>query len=197
MDRPATRPMVHSALVVLVATALLLVAARASDAQQAAPPQSSAELTRVVGRVEVLRKGQAQWVAAVIGARLTEGDDIRAFSGALAELTLPDTSTIVLAENSRLLVSKLSVDPQNQSRTVLVHLAVGKVRAFIAQAANIVEHGVQVDRVDAHVEFLRRFVGVRHEAGSVMARLGNRSLDGAGSVEQPETAVTEPAAIGI
>ena len=135
MDRPATRPVAHSALVVLVAAALLLVAVRASDAQQAAAPQSTAELTRVVGRVEVMRKGQAQWVAAVIGARLTEGDDIRAFSGALAELTLPDTSTIVLAENSRLLVSKLSVDPQSQSRTVLVHLAVGKVRAIIAQAA--------------------------------------------------------------
>src|SRR3546814_15257789 len=53
-------------------------------------------------------------------------------------------------------------------------------RAFIAQAANIVEHGVQVARVDAHVEFLRRFVGVRHEAGSVMARPATRSLVGAG-----------------
>src|SRR4029078_7132179 len=95
----------------------------------------TAELTRVVGRVEVLRKGQAQWVPAVIGARLAEGDDIRAFSGALAELTLPDTSTVVLAENSRVLVSRLAVDPQNQSGTVLLHLAVGKLRAAIAQAA--------------------------------------------------------------
>ena len=135
MGRHATRPLVRSAVVVLLATALLLGGARVSEAQQAAAPQSSAELTRVVGRVEVLRKGQAQWVSAVIGARLTEGDDIRAFSGATAELTLPDTSTIVLAENSRLLVSRLSVDPQNQSRTVLVHLAVGKARAIIAQAA--------------------------------------------------------------
>ncbi len=101
-------------------------------AQQA---PSSAELRRVIGRVEILRKGQTQWIPAVIGARLVEGDDIRAFSGAEAELTLPDTSTVVLAENSRLLVTKLEYDQQQQSRFVLLHLVVGKVRAAIAQTA--------------------------------------------------------------
>ena len=71
----------------------------------------------------------------MIGARLTEGDDIRAFSGASAELALPDTSTTVLVENSRLLLTKLEFDQQNRSRLVLLHLAVGKVRATIVQAA--------------------------------------------------------------
>jgi hypothetical protein len=99
----------------------------------AAPP--TAELTRVVGRVELMRKGQTQWVPAVVGAHLLEGDDIRAFSGAQAEIRLPDTSTVVLAENSRLLLSKVEFDQQSQSRTVLLHLAVGKVRAAIAQAS--------------------------------------------------------------
>lgn len=98
-------------------------------------PGASAELTRVMGRVEILRKGQTQWLPAVIGARLVEGDDIRAFSGAQAELALPDTSTVALAENSRLLLTKLEVDRQNQSRLVLLHLVVGKVRAAIAQTA--------------------------------------------------------------
>jgi hypothetical protein len=71
----------------------------------------------------------------VIGARLVEGDDIRAFSGALAELTMPDASTVQLAENSRLLLTKLEYDQQQQSRMVLLHLVVGKVRAAIAQTA--------------------------------------------------------------
>ncbi len=101
-------------------------------AQQSAP---SAELKRVVGRVEILSKGQTQWIPAVIGARLAEGDDIRAYSGATAELVLPDTSTVVLAENSRLLLTKMEYDPQSQSRLVLLHLVVGKVRATVAQAA--------------------------------------------------------------
>ena len=99
----------------------------------AAPP--TAELTRVGGRVERLRKGQTQGAPAGVGAHRLEGGDIRGFSGAQAEIRLPDTSTVVLAENSRLLLSKVEFDQKNQSRTVLLHLAVGKVRAAISQAS--------------------------------------------------------------
>jgi hypothetical protein len=111
---------------------LLLVSPGPVLAQQAG---STAELKRVIGRVEVLQKGQTQWIPAVSGATLAEGDDIRAYAGASAELALPDTSTVVLTENSRLLLTKMEVDTQNRSRFVLLHLAVGKVRATIAQAA--------------------------------------------------------------
>ena len=112
---------------------LLLLVVPASVVAQPSPP--SAELKRVVGRVEVLSKGQTQWIPAVVGARLAEGDDIRAYSGATAELSLPDTSTVVVAENSRLLLTKMAYDPQSQSRLVILHLVVGKVRATVAQAA--------------------------------------------------------------
>lgn len=108
------------------------VSAQQVSAQQLVP---AAEVKRAIGRVEVLRKGQTQWVPAVIGDRLVEGDDIRAFAGAQAELALPDTSTAVIAENSRLLLAKLDFDPQTQSRYFLLHLAVGKMRATVAQAA--------------------------------------------------------------
>jgi hypothetical protein len=113
--------------------ALLSLALATPALAQQAPP--SAELKRVIGRVEILRKGQTQWIPAVIGAQLVEGDDIRAFSGAQAELALPDTSTVLLAENSRLLMTKIEYDQQKQSRIVLLHLVVGKVRAAIAQTA--------------------------------------------------------------
>jgi len=113
--------------------ALLQLGLASEGYGQAAP--ASAELKRVIGRVEILRKGQTQWIPAVIGARLVEGDDIRTFSGAQAELEMPDTSTALLVENSRLLVTKLEYDQQSQSRLVLLHLVVGKVRAAIAQTA--------------------------------------------------------------
>jgi hypothetical protein len=83
----------------------------------------------------VLKKGQPQSIPAVVGARLVEGDDIRAFPGASAELQLPDGSTLLVAENSRIVLSKLDFDQTNQSRVVLVHLAVGKVIATLAQSA--------------------------------------------------------------
>jgi hypothetical protein len=120
-------------VVAIVLGALMPLALVGPALAQQAPP--SAELKRVIGRVEILRKGQAQWIPAVIGARLVEGDDIRAFSGAQAELALPDASTVQLAENSRLLMTKLEYDQQQQSRFVLLHLVVGKVRAAVAQTA--------------------------------------------------------------
>jgi hypothetical protein len=120
-------------VIVSVVGGLLLLATPPSAVAQTAAP--SAELKRVVGRVEILVKGQAQWIPAVVGAKLAEGDDIRAYSGASAELALPDTSTVVVAENSRLLLTKMEYDPQSQSRLMLMHLVVGKVRATVAQAA--------------------------------------------------------------
>ena len=120
-------------LAAMILGALVPLAVANPALGQQAP--ASAELKRVIGRVEILRKGQTQWIPAVIGARLMEGDDIRAFSGAQVEMALPDTSTVQLAENSRLLLTKLEYDQQNQSRIVLLHLVVGKVRAAIAQTA--------------------------------------------------------------
>jgi len=132
MHAPLSKDRLVSLAALLIGGLLLLVFTDTASAQPAAP---TAELKRVVGRVEVLRKGQSQWVPAVIGDRLVEGDDIRSFAGAQAEVALPDTSSIVLAENSRLLLNKFEFDPQSQSRLFLFHLAVGKARATVAQAA--------------------------------------------------------------
>ena len=125
----------NGALFLVMALVLGAVSLVLSDPVSAQPAAPNAEVKRVVGRVEILRKGQAQWVPAVIGDRLVEGDDIRSFGGAQVELALPDTSSVVLAENSRLLLSKLEFDPQSQSRLFLFHLALGKARATVAQAA--------------------------------------------------------------
>jgi hypothetical protein len=127
-----TKPGFGSVAALLLGGLALLALPHTASAQSAAP---TAEVKRVVGRVEVLRKGQAQWVPMVIGDRLVEGDDIRSFQGAQAEVALPDTSSVVLAENSRLLLTKLEFDPQSQSRLFLFHLAIGKARATVAQAA--------------------------------------------------------------
>ena len=132
MSAGATRGVIGLVIGVVLGALLVLALPGPVMAQQALP---SAELKRVVGRVEVLSKGQTQWIPAVVGARLAEGDDVRAYSGATAELTLPDTSTVVVAENSRLLLTKMEYDPQSQSRLMLLHLVVGKVRATVAQAA--------------------------------------------------------------
>jgi len=95
----------------------------------------SAEVKAMTGKVEVQRKGEAQWSPIALGAKLVEGDSIRAWGGASARMDLPDGSTIFLAENSRIVVGKLDFDQQDQAREALFHLAVGKVRAVVSQTA--------------------------------------------------------------
>lgn len=109
-----------------------LVLAGSTEAQS---KSGSAEIKVVTGKVEVQRKGEGEWVPVAVGARLVEGDHLRAWAGAAARMDLPDGSTIFLAENSRIVVGKLEFDQQNQARTALFHLAVGKVRAVVSQAA--------------------------------------------------------------
>ena len=41
----------------------------------------------------------------------------------------------MVSENSRLLLTKMEFDPQSQTRLMLLHLVVGKVKATVAQAA--------------------------------------------------------------
>src|SRR3989442_1095298 len=96
---------------------------------------AGAEIRNMQGRVEILRRGQTQWVPAGPGGRLADGDEIRSAAGGSAELHLPDNSTLLLAENSRLGVVKLATDSQRQSRVALFHLAVGQIAPDLTQAA--------------------------------------------------------------
>ena len=112
----------------------ILATTLAYDAHAQVAPAPT-EIKTVTGRVEVLRRGQTQWGPAAVGTKLNEGDEIRAWTGASAELELPDATNIVVAENTRLVVTRVSIDPQNRSRFGLFHLAVGKVRATLAQSA--------------------------------------------------------------
>jgi hypothetical protein len=123
----------------LLGAALVLGVAGIGQAQTTGP---GAEVKAFTGRVEILRQGQTQWIPATVGAKLVEGDDIRAFAGASAELELIDGTTLFLAENSRIKVAKLEYE-QGQRKMALFHLAVGKVRAVISQAAVTLVRGRQ------------------------------------------------------
>jgi hypothetical protein len=119
-------------LILLVGGLLLGGAAASADAQSR---QATATIRTLAGTVEVQRKGETQWLPAVVGARLAEGDNVRAHAGASAVLDLPDGSTLFVAENSRVVVTKLEVDAQSNARSILFHLVVGKVRALVSKAS--------------------------------------------------------------
>src|SRR5262245_48919221 len=140
--RPQRADRGFGAVLIAILTGLILLA-DAGTAFAQASTAGTAEIRRLAGRVEVLRKGQTQWVPAVAGMRLAEGDDIRAWDAASAELLTTDGSTLVLSENSRLFVTRLEYDARNQTRNALFHLVTGKVRAIVSQAAIRLVHARQ------------------------------------------------------
>jgi hypothetical protein len=123
----------HLRSLVGIALALIVLGAALPAAAQLRP--STAQITRVAGRVEVQRSGQAAWAAATVGGTLAAGDHIRAMAGGSAELSLADGSTILVAENTRFVVTKLEYDAQSRERNALFHLAAGKVRAQVSKAS--------------------------------------------------------------
>jgi FecR protein len=121
----------RSVVVGLVGLLAVLAVWGSAEAQMRA---ASADIVRTAGRVDVLPKGQTNWTPATLGAKLIEGDQIRALAGGSAELNLPDGSTILVAENTRFAVTKLDYDVTNRDRDASFHLVAGKVRAQVQQA---------------------------------------------------------------
>jgi len=74
---------VFAGIVAVFAGLLVLGMADAAPAQTAG---GGAEIKQMTGRVEVLRKGQSEWGPVTTGAKLVDGDQVRAHAGASAEL---------------------------------------------------------------------------------------------------------------
>jgi FecR protein len=122
-------------LVVIVGTTLALLLLIAGTIPAEAQTQGpSATVTTATGRVEILRKDQTVWIPAPAGSRLVEGDQIRAFAASSAELSLPDGGTILVSENTRLALTRLSHDQRTGVRDSAFHVVVGKVRAEVTRA---------------------------------------------------------------
>lgn len=60
-------------------------------------------------------------------------------------------------------------------------------------AAKIVEVRFEIDRIDPHIEFLRRLTGCVHELCPVIAGLRNRRLKSEGGIEDTEASVSKAA----
>lgn len=124
--------------VAAVAGLFLLIAWTPADAQAPKAPAlrtGTVEVRQATGPVDVQRKGQGAWTRIAAGARLSENDQIRALAGGWADLLYPDGSTVLLAENSRLVMTRLAYDPATRARNIGSHLAVGKIKAEVRRAA--------------------------------------------------------------
>lgn len=94
----SVRGLVALGLGVLLLPALFSVAT--------AQGRAAATVTRLEGRVEIMRQQRSTWVPAVVGVQLAVGDAVRTFGASSALLELSDGSTFLVVENSRLVVSQ-------------------------------------------------------------------------------------------
>jgi hypothetical protein len=138
----------------------------------------SAEITRFTGPVQVLRKGEAQWIPAAVGLRLVDGDQIRALAAGSAQLALANGATILVAENTRFAVIRLTYDAQSGTRQSAFHLVVGKVRAEMTRA------GLQLVRTRQSNFTISTPAGVAAVRGTIMIVTYDPSA-GSGPVPTP------------
>ena len=133
MRQTRGRENISTALFVLLATAFVLVSFSGPVVAQV--QQEQATLTVVVGTVEIMAAGTTTWRPATVGSKLAVGDQIRALEKSEVEMQLTDGSVIKVVAQTRLQIRQLDVDPTTRVRTSSVHLAVGLIRAVVAQAA--------------------------------------------------------------
>lgn len=115
-------------LLAVVGAAVLIMA-------DLAEAQATAVVTGLRGQVRVMPKGATAFRPLQIGMRVGEGADIVAAAGGSVELRLPDGSSLMVAENSRFVVTRLDYDQQNRMRSSYFHLAVGRLRGIVSKAA--------------------------------------------------------------
>jgi len=90
-------------------------------------------LTKVRGIVEVIPKGQEEGGVAIEGARLNEGDTIRTFDRAKAEITFENVGVIYVNSSSRLTISAAQINGETtQTKT---YVAYGEMRAKVRKLA--------------------------------------------------------------
>lgn len=90
-------------------------------------------LSKVRGVIEVIPMGKEEGYPAVEGARLNEGDTIRTFDGARAEVSFENVGVIYVNPSSRLTITTAQVDGETtQTET---YIAYGEMRAKVRKLA--------------------------------------------------------------
>ena len=122
----------------LALTALCATAARGQTPPPAAPsaPAAPAGVGTVVERklpAEMKRAGTAAWEEVADGAEIRLGDSFKTGEGGRLKMIFDDKSILILAEKSRLEITRRIYDPSTRRRESLFKLYEGKVRAIVGE----------------------------------------------------------------
>src|SRR3546814_17019505 len=71
------------------------------------------------------------------------------------------------------------------------------MRVAVRETANVVETGLEVDGIDAHVDLLGGLVGRGEKSGAVVPRFRDRGVQRQARIKDADAAVGKTAALGI
>ncbi len=91
-----------------------------------------AEITDIDGKVYVTQKSTGKKIPAMRGLKVAPGDVIESASGGEAEILYDDGNVTRLDENTRLEISKLSIEPDNSRESVL-NLVSGRIKNSVSK----------------------------------------------------------------
>lgn len=95
-------------------------------------PAAQAEVRTHRGTIEVLRKGEQTWLRVSPtgpSVAVAEGDQIRSAAGGSVDLRLADGSDVLVAENTRFVVTRMQYSAVTRERNFGFHIVTGKIRA--------------------------------------------------------------------
>ncbi|MBI5562831.1 MAG: FecR domain-containing protein, partial [Deltaproteobacteria bacterium] len=95
-------------------------------------------ITRVEGKVDILRQGAREAVEARLNYPVSMEDVIRTKTGGKAEIRFKDDTVLRIAGSSRLKIDKYVFNPDKTRQTASVTLFRGKVRAVVSKTATAV-----------------------------------------------------------
>lgn len=95
--------------------------------QSPAPAPTTAHFTQIEGSVKVKTVGTFEWVSADKSMLLKKSDLVRTGSGATAEITFFDGTTVRVRPDSLITIEETSEDPSTKQRKVAWHVSSGEV----------------------------------------------------------------------
>ncbi len=119
------------------------------------------KLTRVEGRVELLKGGKLPAAAAQVQDGVEEGDVLRTKSLSRAQITFLDNTTVTISPESRIAINEYLFDPARGKRSAVLELFQGLAHLVVTQVFKVREPDFLVKTQTAVMGVRGTDVGIR------------------------------------
>src|SRR3546814_10087503 len=127
----------------------------------------------------------SDWSSDVCSSDLARPEGSGAFAAGMADALIEDAV--------RARIAQFGPEPLGMD----IAVGIVEMRVAVRETANVVETGLEVDGIDAHVDLLGGLVGRGEKSGAVVPRFRDRGVQRQARIKDAEAAVGKTAALGI